>query len=117
MRLPRLAILPDVRWVRQSFSRKHVKLTLYSYRWPIKALGDRPLVKASEADGRGNFDFGTLANGHYTLIIEDPAWGSSDLFDVEVRSLKRETDSVTIDVSPVSPECKGGHEFIVNTKK
>jgi hypothetical protein len=108
--------LQDVGWLRRSFARKNAKLTLYSYRWPIKTLRDRPLVGATEADGGGNFDFATLSSGHYTLIIEDPAWGSSDSFDVEIKNLEHRTASVTIDVSPVQPDCKGGHEFIVDAK-
>jgi hypothetical protein len=58
-----------------------------------------------------------LDNGHYTPVIEDAAWNTSDSFDFEIKNLDRATDSITIDVSPVHPDCKGGHEFIVNTKK
>ena len=46
--------------------------------------------------------------GHYTLRID-----GGSLFDVEVKDLPRVTASLTIDVSPVSPDCTGGHEFIV----
>jgi hypothetical protein len=67
-------------------------------------------------DDHGNFDFGVLNEGHYTLIVDDAGWGSSEWFDVEIKSLPKQTDSVTIDVSPHFPDCKGGHEFIVDTK-
>jgi hypothetical protein len=96
------------RWWRQSIARKHAKLALYEYRWPRAAWDDGSLIKTTETDDRGHFDFGSLRMGHYTLRIDD-----NDLFDVEVKDLPRVTDSVTIDVSPVSPDCTGGHEFIV----
>jgi hypothetical protein len=74
------------------------------------------LVKKSVTDGDGNFDFGSLDQGHYTLIVHDMRWDSSDWFDVEIKNLPRQTDSVTVDISPNFPDCKGGHEFIVHWK-
>src|SRR6266705_5045341 len=96
------------RWLRQYFIRKHAELTLCEYRqrW------DEPLlVKTIETDDRGSFDFGPLKLGHYSLRIDD-----NDLFDVEVKDLPRKTESVRIDVSPINPDCKGGHEFLVKMK-
>jgi len=94
--------------LRQSFIRKHAKLALYEYRQP---LDEMLLVKTIETDDSGSFDFGPLKLGHYMLRIDD-----NDLFDVEVKDLPRKTESVTIDVSPISPDCKGGHEFLVKMK-
>ena len=74
------------------------------------------LVKKSTADDDGNFDFGTLNQGHYTLIVDDVGWGSSTWFDVEIKNLPRQTESVIVDISPNFPDCKGGHEFIINSK-
>lgn len=99
------------RWLRQSFARKHAKLALYEYRSPGAAWDDGSLIKTVETDDRGSFDFGPLSIGHYTLRID-----GNDSFDVEVKGLPRVTDSVTIDVSPVHPDCTGGHEFIVREK-
>ena len=73
------------------------------------------LVKKSTADEDGNFDFGSLNLGHYTLIVDDVSWGSSDWFDVEIKALPRQTESVTVDISPNFPDCKGGHEFIISS--
>ncbi len=102
-------------WLRQSFARKHVKLTLYEYRWP-RALDNMVPVKTAETDKYGKFDFEALGTGHYTLVIDEKTWGHSDWFDVEVKELPRSTESVTIDVSPNFPDCTGGHEFIVKMK-
>ncbi len=77
-------------WLRQSRVREHVELTLYTYRAPIKARSDMPLVKKSVTDAKGNFDFGLLNQGHYTLIVDDLRWGSSDWFDIEIASLTRQ---------------------------
>jgi hypothetical protein len=109
------AFLHSVRWLRQSFVRQHAKLTLYEYCSPCER-NKMPLIKTVETDTDGEFDFGPLKTGHYTLIIDEAKLGSSDSFDVEVKDLPRVTESVTIDVSPVSPDCKGGHEFLVKTK-
>ena len=110
----KLGPLQYARWLRQSFARKKVTLTLYEYRWPIHTRGDMPLVKAIETDSHGGFRFGPLKPGHYTLIVEDHRWESSDWFDIEITSLPHKTASVTIDISPHFPDCKGGHEIIAN---
>ncbi len=98
------------RWLRQSFAKKQAKLVLYEYRSPWVRTGTPHIVKTVETDGDGMFDFGTLRPGHYTLAIND-----EDSFDVEIKELPGITESVTIDVSPVLPDCTGGHEFIVRT--
>lgn len=82
-------------------------MALYEYRQPFdKGL----LVKTVETDDQGSFDFGPLKIGHYTLRIDD-----DNSFDVEIKDLSQKTESVTIDASPVYPDCSGGHEFIVKT--
>jgi hypothetical protein len=100
------------RWLRQSFARKHAKLALYEYRWPRAQNAMPPLVKTLETDGNGAFDFGPLLTGHYTLVID-----GEDSFDVEIKELPQVTASVTIDVSPIYPDCTGGHEFNVRTTR
>jgi len=108
--------LQYARWLRQSFVRSGAKLSVYEYRRPIHSRSDMPLIKATQADNRGSFDFGVLQPGHYTLIVDDDGWGHSDWFDFEITKLPKETDSVTIDISPHFPDCKGGHEFVANAK-
>jgi hypothetical protein len=100
-----VAFLP--RWLRQSIPRKHSKLKLYKYEQP---WDDTLIVKTVETDEHGNCDFGALKIGHYMLRIDD-----NDIFDVEVKDMPRITKSVTIDASPIYPDCTGGHEFIVWT--
>ena len=107
--------LQYVRWLRQSFVKSGAKLTVYEYHWPIRSRSDMPVIKAIEADSRGSFDFGTLPSGHYTLIVDDHRWGHSDWFDFETAKLPKETSSVTIDISPHFPDCKGGHEFLTKS--
>jgi len=102
-------------WLRQSFTRKNATLTLYQYRRPIKQRENMPLVKATRTDADGRSDFGEVAPGHYTLIVDDGDWGSSNWFDVEVKQQAKQTAAITIDVSPNFPDCKGGHEFIART--
>lgn len=69
-----------------------------------------PLVKSVWTDDRGRFDFDDLQQGHYTLIIDWPGeWGN--WFDVEIKTLPRQTRFVVIDGTVASPDCTGGHEF------
>jgi hypothetical protein len=100
------------RWLRQSFGVSEATLTLYEYRWPAK-IAELKKVAVIETDSHGNFDFGSTPHGHYSLQID--VKGSDrmgGLFDVEITDRVRTTKSVAIDVSPVHPDCTGGHEFI-----
>jgi hypothetical protein len=110
----KLGPLQYARWLRQSFTRNKVSLTLFEYRWPIHARTDMPLVKTIETDNRGRFQFGSLKPGHYPLIVDDHRWGTSDWFDIEITTLPHKAASVIIDISPHFPDCKGGHEIIAN---
>ncbi len=109
-----IVLFQSHRWLRQSFVRKHAKLTLYEYQssW----TENRVPVKTVVADAEGKFDFGTLRAGHYSLLVAEEKWGHSDWFDVEVKDIPTATESITIDVSPAFTDCKGGHEFLVNAK-
>jgi|HubBroStandDraft_1064217.scaffolds.fasta_scaffold40110_2 5-hydroxyisourate hydrolase-like protein (transthyretin family) len=69
------------------------------------------LVKTARTDKDGRFDFGVLQEGHYTFVIDWPS-EYAESFDVEIKKLPRSTSSVKIDVSPVYPDCTGGHEFV-----
>jgi hypothetical protein len=108
--------LQYLRPLRQAFARKSVKLDLYEYRWPAKSMRDVPLIRIASIDSGGHFDFGPLDPGHYTLVVEDEKWHDSSWFDVEIGKFPMDTASVTIDISPNFPDCRGGHTFIVRTR-
>ena len=99
------------RWLRQRVVRDDVNVRLYEYRWPLRDRREMPLVKAVNTDKRGWFDFGELPKGHYTLVLDWPP-EHEDSFDVEITAMPKKTTSVKIDVSPVYPDCTGGHEFM-----
>jgi hypothetical protein len=104
------------RWLRQSFSVSDATLNLYEYRSPAK-VKDLKKVAVINTDGHGNFDFGAIPNGHYSLAID--VKDSNRLggwFDVEVTDSVRPTKDIVVDVSPIAPNCVGGHEFIENKK-
>jgi len=109
-------LLESIRWWKQTFPTAHAMLSLYEYRRPISSLNDMPLVRTLETDSEGEFDFGSLRTGHYTLTVEDRQRGMFDMFDVEVKDSPRVTESVTIDVTHTTLDCKGGHYFIVKNK-
>ena len=97
------------RWARHRVLRSDAVLRLYKYQWPLPP--QRPVLAEIHVDRVAAFDFGELPSGHYTLEIRFP--GGEDRFDVEVTKLPRLTKAVTIDVSPVFPDCSGGHEFFI----
>lgn len=89
--------------------RAGASLRLYLYR-EDSAAHARP-YRVVRSGRLGEFDFGDLPKGHYTLEIEVP-WGA-DVFDVEIIKSNRVTKSIVIDASPVHPDCTSGHEFVV----
>ena len=102
------------RWLRQSFSVSSGTLTLYEYRSPAK-VSELKKVAVVRSDSHGNFDFGKLPIGHYYLNIESRRSDAlNDWFEVEVNETVKPTDNVLIDISPIRPDCSGGHEFIEN---
>jgi hypothetical protein len=97
------------RWMRQRVERGNVRLVLCEYRSPREKGTELPVVKAATTDAHGDFDFGTVGRGHYTLKIDGP--GVEDSFDVEITPGAMKADRVLIDISPVYPDCTCGHEF------
>jgi hypothetical protein len=89
-----------IRWHGRPTARKQATLSLYEYRWPIKARSDMPLIKQTHTDAEGHFEFGLLQPGHYTLVIDEKNGNWSDWFDVEIVKQPKETDRVTINVTP-----------------
>src|ERR1039458_3402743 len=97
------------RWFRQTFRVNDATLTLYEYRSPAK-VEELKRVAAIKTDSYGDFDFGDIPKGHYSLDIN--VTGSDRLggwFDVEITDSVKTTKNITIDVSPITPECTGGH--------
>ena len=108
-------IIQSIAWLRQSLGRNHAELTLYEYS-QTKSLATRPKLKIVTADFNGNFDFGPVPPAHYTLTIHEPTWDNSTSFAVEIKPLATATASVLIDISPIHPDCTGGHQIIVKTE-
>ena len=100
------------RWLRQSFAVGQARLALYEYHWPAK-IEDLQLIATVTVDAHGNFDFGQIPKGHYVLTVKVK---NPDLmggfFEIEVTDTVKATKSITIDVSPIHPDCTGGHEFV-----
>ena len=105
--------LSSVRWIRQS-KRPLAKLTLYDYRWPYTDLAELTKVAERTTDNQGYFDFGTVKEGHYILDIK-MAEDWVDVYDVQVTNKAPQIRQITIDVSPIHPDCTGGHEFVIET--
>jgi hypothetical protein len=100
----------NIRLLRQRFDLSDAEMRLYQYTLPYV---DRPPVKVVRADSRGRFDFGSVPQGHYVLEIKQSEW--HDAFEVELTSAVPETANILIDISPVRPDCRGGHEFNIQT--
>ncbi len=100
------------RWLRQSFDVSDATLTLYEYRSPAR-IADFKTIGVVKAGSHGNFDFGAVPKGHYSLVVNVK---NSDRmggwFDIEVTDAVKPTGRITVDVSPIAPHCTDGHEFI-----
>jgi len=92
--------------------RPQAKLILYDY-CQLCDLQSLAPVKTVLAGSNGQFDFGPLKPGHYFLRIEDEKSSLSDGFGVEVTGSLNPKESEIIDVSPLNPDCTGGHKFII----
>lgn len=110
----RFPLLHSFRWFRQSVVRPRAKLTLYPYCWPCDARHLTP-VRTATTGTDGRFDFGAVEPGHYYLGIDDEEGSLFDWFEVEVKGPRNPKESVTIDISPVYPDCTDGHEFMVRS--
>jgi hypothetical protein len=101
------------RWLRQSVSISDASLTLYEYGSPAKAEDLNKKIAVVKTNKNGSFDFGSVPKGHYTLVVGvKDSYRMGGWFDVEVTDAVSATKSITIDVSPIHPDCTGGHEFI-----
>ena len=105
----------QMRWLRQSFTQKDANLTRYQY-CSLCGLDQMVIVKTVKTNKDGKFDFGPLKEGRYKLTIRPAGWDGEDSLALQVKDMPKATDSVTLDVSPNSPDCPGGHEFLVSTK-
>jgi hypothetical protein len=105
-------VLHLFRWYRQSVVRPQAKLILYDYCWPCDILARVP-VRTVLTGADGQFDFGVLKPSHYYLRIVDEKGSLEDGFEIEVKEPGNSKESETIDISPVHPDCTGGHEFMV----
>jgi len=99
------------KWFRQLFSVKDATLHVYQYHQPMSVGELKEPIATARTDSHGRFDFGILPAGHYLLEIAINGSGV-DWFDVEITTKIKATESVLIDISPVAPDCSGGHEFI-----
>jgi hypothetical protein len=86
------------------------ELTIYEYNQAFH-WDRKPAVAKTNANSAGEFEFGEIPEGHYRLEIIGR--NLYDLFDVEITRKAPVTKSITIDVSPIFPDCTGGHEFEV----
>jgi hypothetical protein len=100
------------RWLRQSFTVSDATLTLYEYPWSA-GTQDLKRITQVKTSSRGAFDFGFVPEGHYSLGVS--VSGSDSLggwFPVEITNKVGRTEEILLDVSPIHPDCTGGHEFV-----
>jgi|1185.fasta_scaffold66622_2 hypothetical protein len=110
--LKAVPFLPYWAWFRHQFAVKNARLDLYEYKFPFNDWRELKRVAQVTAGSNGRFDFGSLATGHYILTVV--GGNLSDEFDVEALPARTKPQQVLIDISPVYPDCQGGHNFIVS---
>jgi hypothetical protein len=96
------------------FSVSGAELMLYDYNQPFRWDTKPPAISRVQTNSAGEFAFGNVPEGHYRLEISGASL--DDFFDVEITDKAPVTKSIVIDVSPVSPDRTGGHEFEVAAK-
>jgi hypothetical protein len=97
------------------FSVSGAELTLFDYNQPFRWDKKPPAVALTRTTSAGEFEFGNVKEGHYRLEIRgETMYG---LFDVEITTQAPTTKSIVIEVSPIFPDCKGGHEFEIEEEK
>jgi hypothetical protein len=101
------------RWLRRMFSVSGAEMKLYFYTQPWDRK--QPAMARVTTNSAGEFEFANIGEGHYRLEISSD--NLQDLFDVEVTSKVSPTQRMVIDISPIFPDCTGGHEFEVKTKE
>lgn len=102
------------RWLRQMFSVSGAELEVYEYQgWHWKE-DSKPLARIV-ANSAGEFEFAALKEGHYSIQVK--GGGLAGWFDVEITNQVPPTERMTIDISPVSPDCSGGHQIEVEARK
>ena len=100
------------RWLRQSFNVSEAKLTLYEF-GSARKIQDLKRIAVIKTDSHGNFDFGAIPKGHYSLdITVKDSDRMGGWFDVEVTDAVKATKNITLDVSPIYPDSYRRHEFI-----
>ncbi|MGC2697969.1 MAG: hypothetical protein WA738_19455 [Candidatus Angelobacter sp.] len=101
------------RWLRRMYNVSGAELEVYEYASP-RHKDAKPLARAV-ANSAGEFEFGTLKEGHYSLFIK--GGGMQDSFDIEITNKVPRTKEVTLDISPIFSDCTGGHEFEAQAEK
>lgn len=96
--------------LRHKVVRPNVTIGLYKYN-ELRSMQEPPL-KIVHSDEKGRFDFGTLREGRYFVRFDD-SHHFEDGFNVEIQPAAPATHSILVDISPIYPSCKGGHEFLI----
>ncbi|HYX52921.1 MAG TPA: carboxypeptidase-like regulatory domain-containing protein [Candidatus Limnocylindrales bacterium] len=94
-------------WLRRIDKIPDAELTLFEY----QTIFPSRVIAKTRTDSGGKFAFPTVNAGHYTLKIK--AGDHEDYFDIEVTDRVPTTAKVLINISPVEPDCTGGHELDV----
>jgi len=101
----------ESRLMRQRVTQEGLLVTLREYRWPVQDTSKLRVIAQTKTGKNGEFDLSNAPDGHFFLDIDTP-WGD-DSYSIQVAHHPQGNRSLLIDVSPVHPDCTGGHEFIV----
>jgi Prealbumin-like fold domain len=104
----------NFKWLQRWFSVPGAELVVYhndSYPFDANA---KPVAQI-KADSQGKFEFDGLKDGIYVLHVKHEKL--DDWFSVEVDRKAPTTSWITIDISPLQPDCSGGHVFDVEAAR
>jgi hypothetical protein len=78
-------------------------------------LSHPKLLAQTVSDKAGEFEFGTLKEGRYALHIKGS--GMDDWFAVEITNKALATKRIMVDISPIHPDCSGGHAILIEAER
>src|SRR6266571_2566185 len=96
-------------WLQRMFSVSGAQLEVFEDSSPI--LPHSKLLAQTVSDKAGEFEFKALKEGRYTFHIKGS--GMDDWFAVEITNKTPATKRIMVDISPIHPDCSGGHTILI----
>ena len=99
-------------WLQRRFSVSGAQLEVFEDSGPTLSH-QKPLAQ-TVSDKAGEFAFGPLKDGRYAFHVKGS--GMDDWFVVEIANKPPATKRIMVDISPIHPDCSGGHAILIQAE-